>query len=371
MKSYCVKQKKETSCVPGSERIRTAKNGRQMSVCVCSECGISKTQFVRNDGGYKQTGRGNSENEYTCGLDPKKQPYSMKKCLDMKQVRYWGKEKIDPEVLALGSETDMNKKRMNLISRRIPLNAALKKLKSDLIYTNKRDRAKIQEIKDQAAEIIKKRDAVNAKLQKIDAELGRSKPKTIKKVKIPKLPKEKFYEDPMIDARYRVLMKEHEKMMKKEHEKMVKKKPAPRNLNLQITRQDLEKGVDQIIKDVKIQCYDLTPSEIKIIRKQIKSAIQNVQKKPAEKNTKAYIKEIFDKIPSGGTVELDNHVVVNANGGYYFVDLNMIDDEEIDIDYEVPNTFSDYVIDGLMSETKMINLIYNLYKNNKKIKPDY
>ena len=47
VKSYCVKQKKKTECVPGSEK---AKNGRMMLKCTCSECGITKTKFVKNRG---------------------------------------------------------------------------------------------------------------------------------------------------------------------------------------------------------------------------------------------------------------------------------------------------------------------------------
>ena len=48
MKSYCVRQKKQTECVPGSERITVAKNGRYLLKCTCSECGITKTSFVTN-----------------------------------------------------------------------------------------------------------------------------------------------------------------------------------------------------------------------------------------------------------------------------------------------------------------------------------
>ena len=47
MKSYCVKQKKVTLCVPGSEKYEKAKNGRLMLKCKCSECGITKTKFVK------------------------------------------------------------------------------------------------------------------------------------------------------------------------------------------------------------------------------------------------------------------------------------------------------------------------------------
>ena len=49
MKSFCVKQKKVTECVPNSERYENAKNGRLMLKCTCAECGITKTKFVKNN----------------------------------------------------------------------------------------------------------------------------------------------------------------------------------------------------------------------------------------------------------------------------------------------------------------------------------
>ena len=52
VKSYCIKQKKQTECISGSEKYVKAKNGRIMLKCKCSECGIIKTKFV------KQTGNG-------------------------------------------------------------------------------------------------------------------------------------------------------------------------------------------------------------------------------------------------------------------------------------------------------------------------
>ena len=51
MKSYCVKQKKQTECVPGSEKIVKTKNGRNMMKCKCAECGITKTKFVKGSKG--------------------------------------------------------------------------------------------------------------------------------------------------------------------------------------------------------------------------------------------------------------------------------------------------------------------------------
>ena len=47
VKSYCVKQKKQTECVPGSERYVKAKNGRAMMKCIYAECGIIKTRFMK------------------------------------------------------------------------------------------------------------------------------------------------------------------------------------------------------------------------------------------------------------------------------------------------------------------------------------
>ena len=45
MKSYCVKEKKQTECVKPTG-FQTAKNGRKMWFCHCASCGIKKTRFV-------------------------------------------------------------------------------------------------------------------------------------------------------------------------------------------------------------------------------------------------------------------------------------------------------------------------------------
>ena len=49
VKSYCVKEKKQTEYVPGSERYVKTKNGRTMMKCTCASCGITKTKFVKNN----------------------------------------------------------------------------------------------------------------------------------------------------------------------------------------------------------------------------------------------------------------------------------------------------------------------------------
>ena len=51
MKTYCVKQRKRTECVPGSETYAMARNGRRMMKCKCAECGITKTRFVKGTTG--------------------------------------------------------------------------------------------------------------------------------------------------------------------------------------------------------------------------------------------------------------------------------------------------------------------------------
>ena len=48
VKSYCVKQKKYTECVPGSEGYVKTKNGRTMMKCTCASCGITKAKFVKS-----------------------------------------------------------------------------------------------------------------------------------------------------------------------------------------------------------------------------------------------------------------------------------------------------------------------------------
>ena len=58
VKSYCVKQKKITLCVPGSERYEMAKNGRLMLKCICSECFITKSKFVKQSGNELARRRG-------------------------------------------------------------------------------------------------------------------------------------------------------------------------------------------------------------------------------------------------------------------------------------------------------------------------
>ena len=48
MKSYCVKQRKVTDCIPGSEQYVKTKNGRNAMKCQCIECGITKFRFVKS-----------------------------------------------------------------------------------------------------------------------------------------------------------------------------------------------------------------------------------------------------------------------------------------------------------------------------------
>ena len=50
VKSYCVKEKKQTESFPGSEQYVKAKNGRTMMKCQCASCGITKAKFVKNQG---------------------------------------------------------------------------------------------------------------------------------------------------------------------------------------------------------------------------------------------------------------------------------------------------------------------------------
>ena len=55
MKTYCVKQRKQTECVPGLKTYVRTKNGRSMMKCKCAECGITKTRFVKGTVGNRRT----------------------------------------------------------------------------------------------------------------------------------------------------------------------------------------------------------------------------------------------------------------------------------------------------------------------------
>ena len=58
MKSYCVKQRKMTDCVPGSEQYVKTKNGRNAMKCKCAECGITKFRFVKGSSTKTKKGKG-------------------------------------------------------------------------------------------------------------------------------------------------------------------------------------------------------------------------------------------------------------------------------------------------------------------------
>ena len=51
MEVYCVKEKRFTPSVPGSEKTVTAKNGRKMLKVKCASFGITKTRFLSNKTG--------------------------------------------------------------------------------------------------------------------------------------------------------------------------------------------------------------------------------------------------------------------------------------------------------------------------------
>ena len=59
VKSYCVKAKKQTECVPGSE-IYVEIDGRYMMKCTCAtpppDCGITKAKFITEDEFNKKVG---------------------------------------------------------------------------------------------------------------------------------------------------------------------------------------------------------------------------------------------------------------------------------------------------------------------------
>ena len=53
MDVYCVKEKRFTPNVVGSEKITTTKNNRRMLKVKCASCGITKTRFIPVNGDKK------------------------------------------------------------------------------------------------------------------------------------------------------------------------------------------------------------------------------------------------------------------------------------------------------------------------------
>ena len=101
VKSYCVKEKKQTECVPGSEQYVKTKNGRTMMKCKCASCGITKAKFVK----LQSTGSGirrggNVTPKPYCGAKilPKGRTRGTEdQCKN--QLRYYGIKAIDPKLL--------------------------------------------------------------------------------------------------------------------------------------------------------------------------------------------------------------------------------------------------------------------------------
>ena len=101
VKSYCVKQKKQTECVEPSG-YKKAKNGRLMFFCICAECGITKTKFVKS----QSTGGGNVLSKpYSkpyCGINkvPKvKHCGNEMECITQNQIRQYGIKKADKSLI--------------------------------------------------------------------------------------------------------------------------------------------------------------------------------------------------------------------------------------------------------------------------------
>ena len=68
MKTFCVKQRKMTDCVPGSEQYVKTKNGRNAMKCKCSECGITKFRFVKGSSSGTKTKKGSTKAKHGKGL---------------------------------------------------------------------------------------------------------------------------------------------------------------------------------------------------------------------------------------------------------------------------------------------------------------
>ena len=171
IKSYCVKQKKQTECVEPSG-YKQAKNGRLMYFCTCAECGISKTKFVKSQsisGGALVTGK---EYKPYCGIGkvPKgKKLGSFVQCYDSGQVRRWGANQIPLNILeTLMKEKDFDKKLKSKYKRE-------EKMKKDL-----REEEMKKDLGYQMTEILRKAKQDTKKQAKIDADFKKRMDKIIK-----------------------------------------------------------------------------------------------------------------------------------------------------------------------------------------------
>ena len=107
VKSYCVKQKKQTECVPNSEKYVVTQNGRNMMKCQCAECGIIKSTFI------KSTSTGSGIGKPYCGIkEPPKGRYlgDYEECKN--QVRYYGLEAINPHLPEIWEEERKHKAKL-------------------------------------------------------------------------------------------------------------------------------------------------------------------------------------------------------------------------------------------------------------------
>ena len=108
VKSYCVKEKKQTECVPGSERYVKTKNGRTMRKCTCASCGITKTKFVKS-----QSGGAIGATQPYCGI--KKVPTgkhrgTLGQCIYQGGIRYYGINAVFEGIIETLNKSKLSKK---------------------------------------------------------------------------------------------------------------------------------------------------------------------------------------------------------------------------------------------------------------------
>ena len=101
MLTYCVKQKKQTACVPGSETFVVTKNGRNAMKCQCAECGATKFRFIKGQSGQSGEGLGDILGTFTGSL--------MKSGTDQLQKVYNTAPQYQLDRLLKGGAVDIHK----------------------------------------------------------------------------------------------------------------------------------------------------------------------------------------------------------------------------------------------------------------------
>lgn len=89
-----------------------------MNYCICNECGIVKTQFMK-----MQTGRGVSKSDFSCGINLRgKRAGTVEECFKRGQIRNWGLNEVDKGLLDNYKADRTNERKLKRAMKKQPSN---------------------------------------------------------------------------------------------------------------------------------------------------------------------------------------------------------------------------------------------------------